>query len=490
MPLDTKCYSSNFPSLVLLLACSMVVLFLSGCVSNVTAENSSADAQQKNYHPFIFKEAPGNSIPVGGAVFPLKASADGRYLMDQNNVPFLLTGDSAQALVGALSEADAETFLASRAAAGINAVWFHILCLGPHYSGCRTDGKTYDGITPFTTADDLSTPNEAYFTRVDHMIQLANRYGIVVLLNPIETINWLPVLRINGVTKSYNYGVYLGNRYKNFPNIIWFHGNDLQTWQNISDDAVVRAVADGIKSVDTNHLQTVELNYDTSGSLDDSSWLPIIGVDAAYSYYPQYAQVLKEYNRAHIPVFFAEGVYEYQDYQGGYLGPYQLRNQEYWTQLSGSTGQLYGNVNIFRFPKGWETSNWQNSPGILQFGYWSAFFRDRAWYNLIPDQNHSVVTAGYGTFQYCCINANSDYLTAARTPDGKLVIAYMPTLRTITVDMTRLSGMVAARWYDPATGKYISISGSTFLNTGSRQFTPPGNNGGGDGDWVLVLEAK
>jgi hypothetical protein len=55
--------------------------------------------------------------------------------------------------------------------------------------------------------------------------------------------------------------------------------------------------------------------------------------------------------------------------------------------------------------------------------------------------------------------------------------------------MSKLAGMTAAHWYDPTTAKYINVDGSPFANSGSRQFTPPGKNGDGDADWVLVLEA-
>jgi hypothetical protein len=68
-------------------------------------------------------------------------------------------------------------------------------------------------------------------------------------------------------------------------------------------------------------------------------------------------------------------------------------------------------------------------------------------------------------------------------------MAYMPTIRTITVDMSKLSGSTTARWYDPSAGTYSAISGSPFVNTGTQQFTPSGKNNDGDGDWVLVLEA-
>jgi hypothetical protein len=107
---------------------------------------------------------------------------------------------------------------------------------------------------------------------------------------------------------------------------------------------------------------------------------------------------------------------------------------------------------------------------------------------LVPDQNHTVVTAGYGNFSSSGSLGRSDYLTAARTTDGSLIMAYMPTSRTITVSMSKLSGPALAQWYDPTKGTYITISGSPFANAGAKQFTPPGHNGGGDSDWVLVLE--
>jgi len=118
------------------------------------------------------------------------------------------------------------------------------------------------------------------------------------------------------------------------------------------------------------------------------------------------------------------------------------------------------------------------------------FFASRRWYDLVPDQEHLVVTDGYGTPSPLGTGSvtTDTYLTAARTSDDALVIAYMPTTRTISVAMSALLGPAAARWYDPTTGEYISVVGSPFTNTGIHQFTPPGKNQDGDGDWVLVLE--
>ncbi|MBI3387360.1 MAG: DUF4038 domain-containing protein, partial [Deltaproteobacteria bacterium] len=261
--------------------------------------------------PALSVTTPSNPPPNTNTAYPLKVSANGRYLVDQNNVPVLLTGDSPQALTVNLSEAEADAFFADRQAAGFNVVWVNLLCAT--YTGGRADGSTYDGIVPFTTPNDLAMPNEAFFARVDHMLTLAAQHGLTVLLDPAETGSYLSVLSANGVTKARTYGRYLGTRYRSVDNIIWMSGNDFQSWQSPGDDAVVQAVARGIHDTDDRHIHTVELDYLVSGSLDDASWAPLIQLNASYTYYPTYAQVLADYNRANaLPTFLVEANYEFE----------------------------------------------------------------------------------------------------------------------------------------------------------------------------------
>ena len=200
------------------------------------------------------------------------------------------------------------------------------------------------------------------------------------------------------------------------------------------------------------------------------------------------AQVLKEYNRPSAkPVVLIESDYEFEQSST----PAVLRRQEYWALLSGAAGQLYGNGYTWPFKAGWKDK--LDTPGAVQIAHVQALFVPRPWYRLVPDQQHKVVTAGYGTFDATTTAGNryvmtSDYVTAARVPDGSLVMAYLPSRRPVTVDMSRLAGPATARWYDPSRGTYTAVQGSPLPNTGKREFTPPGNNGDGDGDWVLVLE--
>jgi Putative collagen-binding domain of a collagenase len=116
-------------------------------------------------------------------------------------------------------------------------------------------------------------------------------------------------------------------------------------------------------------------------------------------------------------------------------------------------------------------------------------FARRRWFDLVPDRAHAVLVSGYGTESQDGKVNDSDYATAARTPDGALFIAYLPTQRTVAVDMSKLPGRVRARWYDPTTGAFLPVAGSPFANADTRRFTPPGRNGDGDDDWVLVLTA-
>ena len=46
--------------------------------------------------------------------YPLKKSANGRYLVDQNGLPFLIAGESPQALMVNRSESEAELFVTNR----------------------------------------------------------------------------------------------------------------------------------------------------------------------------------------------------------------------------------------------------------------------------------------------------------------------------------------------------------------------------------------
>jgi hypothetical protein len=189
-----------------------------------------------------------------------------------------------------------------------------------------------------------------------------------------------------------------------------------------------------------------------------------------------------------MPTYVVEGHYDLEKVGDptDYGTPSVLRRQSYWTMLSDGTGQLYGNAYTWPFISGWKF--YIDTVAVEQLMIWKDFFSSLPWQDLVPDQDHTAVIGGLGTYGSLHTRVSkSDYCTAAITPNGSLLIAYMPSARTITVNMSRLKAPLKAKWFDPTNGAYVAGSGVPFANTGTRQFTPHRFNRDGESDWVLLL---
>ena len=152
---------------------------------------------------------------------------------------------------------------------------------------------------------------------------------------------------------------------------------------------------------------------------------------------------------------------------------------------SGAAGQLFGNHYLMGFPAGWQQN--LDTVGVVQFNYMKQLFDSVNWFNLVPDQNHLVVTSGYGKPSATNFPINDNYVTTAASPDGTLAISYLPAGQTITVNLATFSGPVTARWFDPTNNTFAPAKGSPFNNNGAIQLAPGGNDSEGTSDWVLVL---
>jgi Protein of unknown function (DUF4038)/Putative collagen-binding domain of a collagenase len=415
----------------------------------------------------------------GSFPFPVAVSTNGRYLVDQDGAPFMIVGDSPQCLSAHLTTQDMDFFFANRQKRGFNTAWVNLIC--GTYTWGVSDARTCDGITPFVSDGDLSTPNPDYFARMDAMVQIAARHGITLLLNPAETGSFRDLLKDNGTDKSRDYGIFVGERYKDAPNIIWMLGNDYQIDQWATYDPFEIALSQGIRAADPQQLQTVELNPPVSTSFDDPSWPPLIDIASAYSYTPTYDVVLKAYNASPTqPVLMIEANFEDENNDGGPpTSDLTLRNQEWWTALTGAAGQLYGN----KYTWGMNNSNWiehLDTKAVTELGFVVQFLKDRPWQDLVPDQAHTFLTGDMGTYTSTGDVLENDYATAAVTADRTLAIAYTPIERTLTIDETTLPAGATAQWFDPTDGSY---------RPASAPFTTPGKNAAGDGDWVLIFEA-
>jgi len=432
------------------------------------------------------------------SVYPLHPSANGRYMLDASNTPFLIIGDGPHTILAKLSNSDAVTYLTDRGQRGFNALWIELLCdsytFGYGTEGTPNYGRDVNGNNPFTSTlsggyYDLTTPNEAYWSHVDYIVQQAAANGLQCMFTPLDQGGWTQTSLVNGTTRCQQYGQFLGNRYRNYPNIIWEFGNDFQLWRTQQNDAVILAIADGVRSTDPNHLITIELDYPVSESQDDPNWIPRINMNSVYTYFTPYIETLVAYNKTTVmPVLFLEEHYEDETLFSELGTPNILRRQEYWSLISGAlAGHMYGSYWTDRFATNWQSH--LNTQAVRELGYFKSLMTSVAWYNLVPDQTHSLLTAGYGTFVDTGHVGNNDCAIAAKAPDGSLAIIYTPVSHNMTVAMGNFAGLVTARWFDPTNATFQTVAGSPFPNTGSHNFATPGTNSAGDPDWVLLLQA-
>jgi hypothetical protein len=423
--------------------------------------------------------------PTPSVGLPLKVSANGRYLTDQGGTPFLIVGDSPQGAVVCLSLAEMDTYLNDRASRGFNSIQVHVVA-GSNFGG-RGDLSTYDGLTPFTSAGDVTTPRETYFARLDALVSKAAALGIVCWLDAAETIDSETLWQNAGTTNCRTFGQYLGNRYKNNTNIVWNYGNDFQDWDtNTAARNAVLAIVDGIKDNDSNHLHTAWLEYYLSATRDSTDFDSRCEIDLGYSYYPSYDIILDEYAKTPAkPVHLGEANYEGESLQGYTSTPFVIRKQMWWAVTSGANGHFYCNVDIWHFLSGWASRLTPTSyPGLGHVAHLTALCNEWGWQTWVPDTGSVILTAGRGTYangNSGSINTN-DYATACANPDHSVVVVYIPTSRQITIDMSQLAGSTArCRWYNPQDGTYTAIG--TYSCSSTRNFTPPDAN-----DWALVID--
>lgn len=438
--------------------------------------------------------------------YPLKVSANGRHLVRPDGTPFLINADTAWFVFDKLSVEEYDVYLDKRVAIGFNTVQV----MAPwHYNR-----PNFYGEDPFATQGDVSSPNEAWWARVDTFVAKAAARSVVVNIVPLwlgyTNEEWGAVLEDNSLAACYAFGEFLGERFKNSPNVMWTIGGDHDPTGGIyeREDQIGR----GIRSRSPDALMSAHAGENQS-SVDQygaASWLTL---NATYTYFPEwydkgslpvYVLSEKDYNRDPVrPFFLIESGYEDTVHTGPgtVVRPDMVRRQAYWSALSGSTGFAYGNVDVWPFnggtPPAWLEA--LDDPGAAHVGHAHRMLTARAWHELVPDFDHTVVTAGYGTYWNPGIDTGNDYVTAARSGDGSLVVAYLPSTRkaadtenpteqrTLTVDMTKLAGTATASWFNPVDATYQAIG--SYPNTAPQTFTTPGGNGDGN-DWVLLIETK
>jgi uncharacterized protein DUF4038/collagenase-like protein with putative collagen-binding domain len=492
------------------LACAILSILACGCQDAVIPESRVAPQMPTTSQPAKTVGGKAAGSAAANYVYPLKISANGRYLVDQNGKPFRIQGDSAQSLIANLTYAEAETYFEDRRKRGFNTVNINLL----EHKFALNAPANRNGDVPFLKPGDFSTPNEAYFAFADSILELAASKGIVVSLAAMylgirgEDEGWWGELTspANPQEVSYKFGVYVGNRYKRFNNILWIIGGDYFPPAGSQGEIRLHRYLEGIKAAGATQLWA----GDWAGpclSTDEKAFAPLMDLNAVYtSGDPKhrgetYLEARKgfSYSPPH-PAYLKETGYEEENWVPGDRA--SVRKYQYWAILGGATeGGLFGNRDVWGFAseKWWSgfpfgRGLWQralDSPGTLDMMRLGQFLDSVPWYDLIPSGlggMKQLVSQGGGA------SDGQDYVAAEATADRSVLVAYVPPVGkgpiTIAIDMSALRGSVRARWFDPTSGVFAEVPGSPFPNQGTRRFTTPGNNSGGATDWVLLLQVK
>jgi hypothetical protein len=136
----------------------------------------------------------------------------------------------------------------------------------------------------------------------------------------------------------------------------------------------------------------------------------------------------------------------------------------------------------------WLARRFQRFENVMYFSSYDClrmleFIHGFEWWTLVPDHGNRTLIGGQGHYMG---DQGDDYALAARTRDGRMMVAYTPVTHDLEIDLSRLSGPAKARWFNPVTGLFSEIG--SVPNEGTRRFRSPGDNGTGREDWVLVIE--
>ncbi len=403
---------------------------------------------------------------------PIRVSPDGRQFVDNGGKPFFWLGDTAWPLFTEYPQAAAEAYLKNRAAKGFTVIqgvlaWAHG---GTGFEKSKSPIANVFGDKPWTN-DDPSTPNDAFFKHVDHLVDIARKQGLVLAILPAwgYYVNNVQVLNAKNAR---TYGRWLAARYKAAPNIIWVLGGDRVA---TGFEAVWRELATGLREGE-GRARVHLITYHPCGRPCSSAqhfhrepWLDFNMIETWTDWPKVYPAVLTDtLLPPRKPVVLAEGAYENgPEYPLGPITPLLVRRQAWWTTMAGGF-HTYGQDQMWRLEEGWEKTF--DTPGAGQVAKMKEILSARDWWNLIPDQG--LFATGTGSER--TLN------TAMRSMTDEWALVYLASQCTVFLHLHRFPGKsVRATWINPITaerkpaGEYPTGNGGGATGRPLQSFTTP-----------------
>ncbi|WP_240972552.1 glycoside hydrolase family 140 protein [Flammeovirga yaeyamensis] len=428
----------------------------------------------------------------------LEVSDNGRYLVTEEGKPFFWLADTAWELFHRCDREEADFYLKKRAEQGFNVIQAVALA---ELHGLTTPNPY--GHLPLIK-NNPNEPNDAYFEHVDYIIKKADELGLYIALLPtwgdkLNTLSWGDGPEVFNKSNAFQFGKWIGNRYKDYDNIIWIIGGDRNPRENSDDVEVWNQMAEGIvkaaggydKTLMSFHPQPKE-GGGSSTWFHQEKWLDFNMHQTGHCIDQNaYVHIIHDYQLTPIkPVIDGEPLYEdhpncFNAKELGYSNHEDIRRIMYWNVFAGAFGQSYGCHDVWQmFKNDKEPINqplrpWPEAmdlPMANQAKHLKNLMLSRPYLSRIPDQE--IIKSDN--------TENKEYKIATRDSEGDYGMVYFPSGGAIQLDLTFIStDELQVWWFDPRTGN--SFRGEDIIKSDKVNIAAPTSGKGND--WVLVIDA-
>lgn len=371
---------------------------------------------------------------------PVRVSADGRSFVDSQGQPFFWMADTAWPLFTQYPVKDAEKYLENRAQKGFTVIQ-GVLAWG-YGTGQESDQPISNETGHRPWIDTPANPDPVFFDQVDHLLDVAERYGLVLAMLPTWGYYVIDSKLFNAENARI-YGRFLGERYRNRPNIIWVSGGDrIPT----GHEDVYRSLAYGLREGDGGNSL---ITYHPCGWRHSSqffhkeNWLDFNMIETWTEWPKVYHSILTDtYLQPPKPVVLGEGAYENgPEYPLGPITPLIIRRQAWWAYMAGGF-ITYGQDQMWRMGPQWMTT--LDTPGANHMTVFKQIATSRPWWQRVPDQ--TLFDVG--------VSSERTLNTAVRGADSTWAMVYLSSQCSVRIHLDRvLTPHVKCTWVNPATGE-------------------------------------
>ncbi len=440
----------------------------------------------------------------------MRVSENNRYLVNAANEPFFWMGGTAWGMSEWLTREDVDIYLDNRAEKGFNLVQ---VCLfwgkreedpvrfttNPtnaygHQAFVEVNGKPDPEQPRVINGGTPQIPND-YWDHVDYIIQSAARRSMIIAVLPVWGRRYVnathppysqPVFSIPGMR---SYGEFLGKRFKEYSNIVWVLGGDVQADAGGPILGHYRSMAEGIihgitgETVhwdeDSPLWDLALMTYHPDGSpLINSSrwfhndpWMDFNMIETHRSRHAVYQAVQQDYALADPvkPTVMAE-----PDYEGArpnmVTAGIHIRRQAIQSYFAGAAGFTYGGK-IDQEGNGplWSPyNNWKemlDMEGARSMTNIKSFCLGHSWPDWTPVQNIIQSNAGEGELQKVAVFARQD----------STYLIYFPDNSSANLDLANHypgTEEFIVKWYNPSSGIY-SEEYKMAIKDGKMKESPP-----------------